>query len=96
MQCAGGGETTGLLVVDGRGDGGGAVRPAALPWRVTSSPGPWHCGSSTKPCRGQRETTTHECGGGTRCECGYRCECACMTERERKTGRVKERESSEF
>ncbi len=43
MQCAGGGETTGLLVLsalDGSGDGRGAVRPAALPRRVTSSPGP--------------------------------------------------------
>lgn len=37
------------------GDGGDLVRPAALPWSVTSSPGPWYCGHSTKPCRGHRE-----------------------------------------
>lgn len=101
--CAGGGEIVGLLVLcelDGGGDGGGSVRPAALLWRVTSSPAPWHCGSSTKPCRGQREKTTHERGGGTGCECGCRCEWACMTERGRKTGRqeekARERESSEI
>ena len=45
--------------LDGGGDGRGSVRPAALLWRVTSSPGPWHCGSSTKPCRGtEREDYT--------------------------------------
>lgn len=37
------------------GDGGDLVRPAALPWSVTSSPGPWYCGHSTKPRRGHRE-----------------------------------------
>lgn len=58
----------------GGGDGRDSVRPAALLWRVTSSTGPWHCGSSTKPCRGQREMTTHECGGGTGCGFGCRCE----------------------
>ena len=98
---AGGGEIFGLLVLcalDGGGDGRDLVRPAALLWRVTSSPGPWHCGSSTKPCRGQREKTTHEGGGGTGCECGCRCEWACTTERGRKTGREREsdRESFEY
>ena len=62
MQCAGGGEAAGLFVsvLDDGGDGRGSVRPAALLWRVTSSPGPWHCGSSTKPCRGRREKTVGE------------------------------------
>lgn len=77
-ESAGGGESAaaaavGLLVLHklhGGGDGGGSVRPAALLWRVTSSPGPWHCGSSTKPCRRQRKRTTHECGGGPGCERG--------------------------
>lgn len=98
-RCAGGGEVVDLLVLctlDGGGDGRSSVRPVALLWRVTSSPGPWHCGSSTKPCRGQREKTTHECGGGSGCESGCRCEWACITERGRKTGRERERESNEF
>lgn len=56
------------------GDGGDLVRPAALPWSVTSSPGPWYCGHSTKPCRGHRETTRDECGGGIGCVRGCRCE----------------------
>lgn len=58
------------------GDGGDLVRPAALPWSVTSSPGPWYCGRSTKPRRGHREKTQHECGGGTGCVRGCRCEWA--------------------